>query len=140
MPEVIRRRVIRKGYRVFRKDIKDLTLKHITMVEGLLHAGTGKKVDLVKGLGAQREYGFIKLTQKNEQNITKFGYVLKEDSPVFIKEAGIFVEISKIAEKNDGNSHMVCTKAFDCDRIKGVLEVRNRKTGDLISINEKPWA
>ena len=136
IPEVIRRRVIRKGFRVFRKDIKDLTLKHITMVDHLLFAGNGKKVHLVKNLGAQREYKFIKLTQKQDAKNVDFRYILEMDIPVFIKEAGIFVEISKKAEKNKGNSHMVCTKAFDCDKIRGVLEVRNRKTGDLISINE----
>lgn len=137
LPEVILRRVIRKGYREFVKDIKDLTLRHITMVMQLLSAGTGKKINLVKGLGAQREYEFIKLTQNTKRKTESFCYVLKENVPIFVKEAGIYVEISKKAKKNDGNSHMVCTKAFDCDRISGVLEVRNRKTGDLISINKE---
>ncbi|MGE4213502.1 MAG: tRNA lysidine(34) synthetase TilS [Anaerotignaceae bacterium] len=137
LPEVILRRVIRKGYRVFIKDIKDLTLRHITMVMQLISAGTGKKINLVKGLGAQREYGFIKLTKNINQKVEDFCYVLEENVPVFVKEAAIYVEISKKAKKNDGNSHMVCTKAFDCDKIRDVLEVRNRKTGDLISINQK---
>jgi tRNA(Ile)-lysidine synthetase, N-terminal domain/tRNA(Ile)-lysidine synthetase, C-terminal domain len=137
MPEVILRRVIRKGFRVFRRDIKDLTLKHITMVTQLLNAGTGKKIDLVQGLGAQREYEFIKLTQNTRESAEDFCYKLQEEIPIFIKEAGIYVEITKSVKKNDGNSHMVCTKAFDCDKINGGLEVRNRRTGDLISINKK---
>lgn len=137
LPEVILRRVIRKGYRVFIKDIKDLTLRHITLVIHLLGAGTGKKINLAKGLGAQREYEFIKLTQNLKKEVENFCYFLDEDVPVFVKEAGIYVEISKKAKKNDGNSHMVCTKAVDCDKISGVLEVRNRKTGDLISINKE---
>lgn len=137
LPEVILRRVIRKGFRVFIKDIKDLTFRHIALVMQLLRAGTGKKINLVKGLGAQREYEFIKLTQSAKTQVDNFCYALEEDVPIFVKEAGIYVEISKKTKKNDGNSHMVCTKAFDCDKISGVLEVRNRKTGDLISINKE---
>ncbi|MEA5083074.1 MAG: tRNA lysidine(34) synthetase TilS [Lachnospiraceae bacterium] len=137
LPEVILRRVIRKGYREFIKDIKDITLRHITLVIQLLSTGTGKKLNLVKGLGAQREYEFIKLTQNSEKEAKDFCYYLEEDVPIFVKEAGIHVEISKKPKKIDGNSHMVCTKAFDCDKIRGVLEVRNRKTGDLISINKE---
>lgn len=137
LPEVILRRVIRKGYRAFIKDIKDLTLRHITLVIQLLSSGTGKRINLVKGLGAQREYEFIKLTQSAKTQTENFCYALDEDIPIFVKEAGIYVEISKKTKKIDGNSHMVCTKAFDCDKISGVLEVRNRKTGDLISINKE---
>ena len=137
LPEVILRRVIRRGYRVFIKDIKDLTLRHITMVIQLLSTGTGKKVNLVKGLGAQREYEFIKLTQSQKKEFRDFCYIPEEDVPIFVKESGIYVEISKKLKKIDGNSRMVCTKAFDCDKIRGVLEVRNRKTGDLISINKE---
>ena len=66
-----------------------------------------------------------------------FCYVLDEDVPIFVKEAGIYVEISKNIKKFNGDSHMVCTKVFDCDKISDVLEVRNRKTGDLISINKE---
>ncbi|MDD3569654.1 MAG: tRNA lysidine(34) synthetase TilS [Lachnospiraceae bacterium] len=137
LPEVILRRIIRKGYREFIKDIKDLTFRHITLVIRLLSAGTGKKINLVKGLGAKREYEYIMLTNSTKIQTEDFCYVLHEDVPVFVKEAEIYVEISKKLKKIDGNSHMVCTKAFDCDKISGVLEVRNRKTGDLISINKE---
>ena len=152
---VLLRRVIRMGFRTFKKDIKNLNAIHISQVIGLIGAQSGKSINLPSPFGARAEYGSLVLTAAAPKKTGEYCYALKEGGAVYVPEAGIYVEVSREGQtacgfgkaenkavmesgaetsENSEKRIKVYTKAFKCDKINETLVVRNRQAGDFITV------
>lgn len=118
---------------------KDLTSLHVERVLDLMDAGVGKRVSLPRGITAERLYESIVLytgdvagvlSGETAENVPAArdlripGETIGADGLRIRAEILDFPEISqKIPEKR-------YTKWFDYDKIKSVVQLRGRKTGD----------
>ncbi|MCF0134458.1 MAG: tRNA lysidine(34) synthetase TilS [Blautia sp.] len=101
------------------KSRKDFTAKHIEEILELATKETGKRQTLPYNLAAFRDYEGITIKNlNNKEMMESYGF-----------EMCYFPYVNqKICEKK-------YTKWFDCDKMKGALEVRKRKTGDYMIVD-----
>lgn len=132
---VIIKRVLRKALTSVKEGIKDLSSNHIESILKILYAADGKSLDLALSLKAEKSCGILKLylKQNNTEN-TDFFYELPIGQKIYIKELNKYVFLGINFNKNEILSKNVYTKLFDYDKIKGNITLRNRKSGDKISI------
>ncbi len=130
----LRRRTLRRGFRLLERDIRDLSFTHMMQLEELLDKETGKQISLALGLGAEIQYDNLRLFLNNMNKTGGYCYEISPKKTIFIKETGKFVRISFNAEKNRENPFPVCTKVFDYDKIDKALCCRTRQPGDRLSI------
>ncbi len=127
---VLQRRIVRLGLIELKKDIKDIYLKHVDFVLDI--AKKGGHVDMPLGFKADMSCGELRL-YNGVESVNDFFYELCIDKPVFLKECGMYIEIS---EKNEPKKYKyLYTKAFNYDKISANVIVRNRKNGDRIVVN-----
>lgn len=109
-----------------------LEYKHIQSIQDLLQKGeTGKKVILPMGITVKKSYERVIFTTQEEKENEKFIYQLPQEGCIYIDELeGKFniqvLEKSAINEISAGKY----LKYFDYEKVKSVLNVRNRKDGD----------
>lgn len=127
---------------------KDLQAVHLSMATGLIGAQAGREVCLPGGLRICREYGALVFTRKERQRAKLNGtalelafgkageYALPDGSGSLSASAPVPVEQIPLKEivKNEENTY---TKWFDYDRIKGTLQLRNRREGDFLEISKE---
>lgn len=133
-PDILKGYLIRKMIGLCTNSVKDITFVHIDQICRLAEKGTGKKVSLPYGLEAKAEYGtlwieFFKTEPKPDGAI----------EPVCVeKSAEITVKALKLShfpyKKDEEIPENRYTKWFDYDTIKNTLSVRNRQTGDYITL------
>lgn len=122
---------------------KDITSRHIGMLEGLIHKDTGKSVCLPYGMVALRDYNKIWIMKAGQGRAcksansskdvidicvpgrTELEYINGEKHIILFERVGR-KDISHIIEKNH------CTKCFDYDKIKVMPQFRYPKDGDYI--------
>ena len=129
---IIRSYVVRALIRSMGCSLKDITAVHIDSVLDLMEKGTGKEVDLPYGLKAENVYGRIKFSRRGDKPEIRdesAGERDKRGNAVPRLDIRVFpfqnqAEIPK-------NQY---TKWFDYDKIKDTLSVRNRRTGDYITL------
>lgn len=133
---VIQKRIIRKAAGIVKSDIKDISNIHIDEVLKLSTMDKGH-FDLPNGIKADARYGKISLSLNSDvSESTEYSYELTEDNIIYVKEAGLFFELTRKNKKNESNFNYLYTKSFDYDKIIGVVHVRTRKENDKISINK----
>lgn len=113
---------------------KDIYSKNVEDVYSLIFKGTGKSVSLPYGLKAEIVYDRLKIGEKKAEDKKEISYNLKLGEVCFIKETGKNVLISEKEEKILSKSGNLCTKSFNYDTIKGSLTLRNRKSGDFLTL------
>lgn len=152
---VIKKYVIRNILGNLAGHFKDLYKVHIDSVLDLVDKGVGSQIDLFYGIVAKRGYHEIIFERKlentersyfidkdikkdifiNEEVIYEVGindeFYVKGNQAIFLNQIE-FIKLSQI-ENIIGNDY---TKMFDYDKIKFTLQIRTRKTGDYIQINE----
>lgn len=103
---------------------KDLTSKHFSLIARLAESRPGASCDLPGGLGAWRDPDALWVGRRPEQaeTVRPAG---AEDFRFRVFEAQKGMEIPK-------NPY---TKWFDYDKIKGILSVRTRRSGDYIGLS-----
>lgn len=119
---------------------RDITRKHIEDVTALFFRQTGRMLNLSEGIEAKRVYGGIKI-YKNKENHKDIN---TECRYIDIKAAGEYVFMGKKYsvsvenwEKNQFIPEKIYTKWFDYDKIKGALQLRNKKPKDYLQINKE---
>ena len=127
------------------KKSKDISRIHIEGLMTLFGMQTGKKVNLPYGMTAIREYGEVHLRQdiSNKESVCKS---VEKDNSVNICGFGEYTYIAdnftaKLSVESDTFSKQVFeennfTKWIDCDIMKANLQLRTRKPGDYIVIDE----
>lgn len=129
---VIQRRIIRMGFRDFLVDLHDISFDHIESVISLLYGESGRVAELPKGLRASREHDTLYFYVRNTAD-NKLYYDVPINKKLHIREQGFSMLLAD--KKMVENCKLVCTIAFDCDKIVEKLTLRSRKTGDRIYIN-----
>ncbi|SCY99839.1 tRNA lysidine(34) synthetase TilS [Alkaliphilus peptidifermentans] len=109
-----------------------LEYKHIQSLTELIQKDvTGKRVELPMGITVFTNYEKLVFTTEKEGNKLSFSYFLKDDTFTDIPE--IDGRIGYYIIKRDQLLDIpkdIYKKAFDWDKIKGKLIVRNRRDGD----------
>ncbi len=140
---VLQKGILRMAMEVLAGGKKDLEAKHVDSILSLVHKQVGKQVHLPYHIIAEREYEDIKLY--------RMGLIREEDTlqevqlPVKIKipgrtefiPSGMYVETKLFSYKNsDPIPKSSCAKWFDYDKIENAVEMRTRREGDYLQINE----
>ena len=119
LPEILRAYVIFQVMARVGGRAKDLTSGHVDQVLGLFGMQAGRSQDLPYGIRAVREYEGVAVGRRE----TAFGQPRTE---------AVFRYFSyKKGTEIPKNQY---TKWFDCGRIKGTPVVRNRQSGDYITL------
>ncbi|WP_320937218.1 tRNA lysidine(34) synthetase TilS [Enterocloster lavalensis] len=119
LPEILRAYVIFQAMARVGGRAKDLTSGHVDQVLGLFGMQAGRSQDLPYGIRAVREYEGVAVGRRE----TAFGQPRTE---------AVFRYFSyKKGTEIPKNQY---TKWFDCGRIKGMPVVRNRQSGDYITL------
>ena len=108
---------------------KNIGAVHVETVQRLLERQVGRKIDLPYAVTASRTYEGVKFKKKlkRESSVRPDSGNLKQifHSRVFKREPGM----NAFPEKT-------YTKWFDYDIIKNTVEIRHRKAGDILTINQ----
>lgn len=122
---------------------RDLENKHIEYLLSLFNAQCGRKIDLLKGISAKRIYSGINISGKTNNNCESIDCVPEYDMQIRSvtgKDKELICNLQ--SKKNDDHY----TKYFDYDKIieytiendlPKEVEVRHRKSGDFIIIDDK---
>ena len=135
MPSALQKRVIRSALTDF--GLRDIEQQHISQIESLLLSETGKETHLPRGIIARREYDYLQLYVQKEEKSGGFCHDIPIDKTVFIPQTGATVRATIISYSTTlvENSINICTKYFNYDRIKDVLQLRTRRPGDRINLS-----
>lgn len=137
-PEILRGYIIRKIIGLCTNSVKDITFVHIDQACRLVKRGTGKRISLPYGLEAETEYGVVWISRSKGRTGAK---TAGEKEPVQVeKSAKTTVKTLKLShfsyKKDEEIPENRYTKWFDYDTIKSTLSVRNRQTGDYITLKD----
>ena len=126
----IKQRILRRAILELNKNLQGIGEDHIRSVLELFHQGnTGKEVHLPNEILVRLDYKDL-LIRKGGGNIQEdYEFKLIEGTNDF-KDQGFRIHVSvldkdQLVDIKDSNS-----KYFDYDKIKGQLQVRNRRNGD----------
>ena len=119
LPEILRYYVVRLALAGVLGRERDLTYLHVRETAALLEKQAGRCVSLPAGCRALRTYGGIRIVRGTIKGQTKLPQVKMQ---VFSHKKGM-----EFPKKQ-------YTKWFDCDKIKGTLELRFRREGDYITL------
>ena len=139
LPKTIRDELILRAFEQVAGNKKDFSRKHREMIYGLLAGETGKVGNLPYGVVARNEYGDLYLEKACQ--VTEVVFFQKEvplkNGRVYLNERD-FLEISiEDYKKNEVISKKTYTKWFDYDIIKDTLQIRCRKSGDRIVVDQR---
>ena len=133
--EVMQKQLIMQALEYLVPGRKDIGSKHVEDILSLFTKETGKRISLPYGLVAENTYEKVVLRKKAEET-TKSCFEVSVPGKISLEE-GKYIEFTVFS----GNIHMeipqkTYTKWFDYDKIISCLELRNRKTGDYLTISE----
>lgn len=131
---IIRTYILRLMIGIVNRTMKNITAKHIEDMDRLADGETGKKIDLPYGLEAVKTYDMLW--------VTKGGFAEESDEPElaagrndhYRKSFSFDVfpyDAAHMTIPTDAN-----VKWFDYDRLDKVFEIRPRRTGDYITLND----
>ncbi len=146
---VIRREVIRLAIDSLVHTLKDITATHIYGTELMLFGHSGRFQMLPYGVMVVREQTALKLYRENVSATDKKEEQLQEVE-IDVSRAGVYQlpfgqgcffaeplpENTEVFDENTLKSmENMYTKRMDCDKIKGTLLLRTRKSGDYLLVN-----
>lgn len=123
---------------------KDLGREQVRQLQGLFGMQTGKRIDLPYGLYAVRDYEGIRLCRRKQIPGTEETIPVTGPGTYVWRSWQFHVRILENPGKDSPEGSVVSddiiprkkyTKWMDCDKIDGILCIRNRKQGDRIVVN-----
>lgn len=150
-PKVIRNRMIYQALSECAGEAKDITADHVRQTAALAGKQTGRKISLPYRMYAQRQYGYLLICKRqNMRSDSKCRELKLSGNVESAKEIYQELEIPGRAVWTDGRIVTTkilnfdgktqkipkngFTKWYDYDTINGSLQLRNRKTGDFLTI------
>ncbi len=126
--EAIISRLLRFAVLPFTPKMQDIEYKHIKAMMELIGGTNGRRIDLIEGIKAAKEcdrlyIGFLKPE-------IEFCYEVIPEKEIFIKEAGIYLLISKTPGQGADIGRLDETK------LKPPFYVRTKKDGDRLAIKQ----
>lgn len=154
--DYIRRRVVRKAVGQAAGRLKDITRTHIEDVMGLFLRQSGKYIVLPYGVKAYSDYDKIVLCADKKEEKNSLDDAKADKNKLIVTDVegegtyryGDFVfeiqiievennkDFIKILENYLKNGEKLYTKWFDYDKINFAVQIRSRKEGDYLVINE----
>lgn len=137
---VLQKRVVLQAVSLCAGSRKDLSSLHVDAVLNLSENQSGKQVSLPYGLLALRQYQEI-LIRKDEPRTSMTTFEIRkeeldENGREIILDGGLSLSFRKIAVNNGNRGRLMgknqYTKAFDYDKIVGVIKVGEKLPGDYI--------
>ena len=128
----IQQRVLRNCIIDINGNLQGITKKHIRyMLELFLEGGTGRRIDLIDGIGARIDYKGLIVEKRSISRVEGFVYKLDVEGRAYIPEVGLEVR-TEVHPRNkiDVNMKDRFIKCFDYDKLQGELYIRNRRAGD----------
>ena len=123
----LQRRVLHLVLQKACKQAKDLTAKHVRLLQELFFLQTGRELNLPYEVFAWRTYHGIELFKKaasQEESLTGVG-----EQELFHMEVLDRFDLSEISKKK-------YTKWFDYDKIKYSVQIRRRQSGDFLVVDD----
>ena len=132
----IRRELIRRLISDLAGGARDIGRVHINDCLDLAAGQTGRRINLPMGLEAIREYDSLIFRKAgNISDSQKPDKTVPVEVPGETKAEGIRL-VTSFPDKNHIKiEKKTYTKLIDCDKIKGGLFLRHRRTGDMMVIN-----
>jgi tRNA(Ile)-lysidine synthase len=122
------KRVLMRVIKELRGDLTGFESKHFEAVIGLTTKGSGKRINLPKGLYAQREYDNILIGIAKPVELTEI--------PVGTRTKGLTIGRAILRTRTVSRFKLTHKKSncevFDLQKIRPPLVVRNRREGDYI--------
>ena len=137
--KALQKRLIHAALHRF-NSLRNISAAHISQIEHLLYAESGKESHLPFGLCARRQYDHLLILPKKAVKNQAFCHDVPIDKPIYIPSIRRNVQASILSFEKipcpifSLNVAEMCTKYFNYDKIKGKLQLRSRKPGDRISL------
>lgn len=139
---LIRKQLILRIIEALVSTKKDIGAVHVKDILSLFEASGNRQISLPYGICVRREYEEV-VFEKRTGELSREGQV-PESFDVPFDYNGIIcipglgeLELSTFSyEKNMEIPQNEYTKWFDCDKIDRPLKIRNRRTGDFLTINK----
>ncbi len=136
LPTLLQRNLLLSCMEQMTPGRKDITSAHILAIHGLFEKNGQKKVDLPYHLEAVKEYENVRIREKSDKENSFYETEVKVPSKIELP-SGKTIEFKLISnEKTQIIPEKTYTKWFDYDKILHCLMLRNRKTGDFLTINQ----
>ena len=140
---VLQKGILRLVLEAIAGEKKDLEAKHVDAILSLVNKQVGKQVHLPYQILAVREYEKLRLYQNEttgrEVSLKDLSYPVRIKIPgrTELGPFGMYVETELFSYKNsDSIPKNSCAKWFDYDKIENTVEIRTRRVGDYLQINE----
>ena len=115
---------------------KDIGMKHILDIQTLFQKDGSKQIDLPYQLEAVKQYDNVIIRNRKKRVDNSFYQEVNVPGRIVLP-SGKVMEFTIIPRQKDENiPEKTYTKWFDYDKILHCLVLRNRKTGDFLTINE----
>lgn len=142
-PELIRRMVIYHVLTEIAGQKKDLEEVHVSQTEDIMQRQTGRKIDLPYGMVAERVYDGV-LIRKRRQSVLTEDAVFRSEITLELEDGmhcnidgwDISCRIFENTEDIGPVPKKTFTKWFDYDIIGKNVDLRTRRPGDRITINQ----
>lgn len=142
-PELIRRMVIYHVLTEIAGQKKDLEEVHVSQTENIMQRQTGRKIDLPYGVVAERVYDGV-LIRKRRQSVLTEDTVFQSEITLELEDGmhcsidgwDISCRIFENTEDIGPVPKKTFTKWFDYDIIGKNVDLRTRRPGDRITINQ----
>ena len=139
---VIRKRICRRAVAQMAGKLKDITSVHIDIVLDIIRGESGRKADLPYGLEVYREYGKIGIAKRKKQE--KDGQICidcnmegEDGKKIRCDRGAFFIKKIKNMPANRKIQEKMYTKWMDYDILKSTFQIRTRRPGDYIVVNQE---
>ena len=115
---------------------KDIGMKHILDIQTLFQKDGSKQIDLPYQLEAVKQYDNVIIRNRKKRVDNSFYQEVNVPGKFFLPSGKVMEFTIFPSQKDENIPEKTYTKWFDYDKILHCLVLRNRKTGDFLTINE----
>ena len=115
---------------------KDIGMKHILDIQTLFQKDGSKQIDLPYQLEAVKQYNNVIIRNRKKRVDNSFYQEVNVPGKFFLPSGKVMEFTIFPSQKDENIPEKTYTKWFDYDKILHCLVLRNRKTGDFLTINE----
>lgn len=136
---VLQQSLMKYAIERFSKEEKDIEFNHIRSALSLMNKQSGKEIHLPHHIIVKRGYTTLILDRiKKQEDRNTLSYIPKIPGEWNLKEASYQLKFNLIVMEHMMDIPKNCyTKWFDYDKIKDVVVIRTRKSGDFIQVNKE---
>lgn len=128
-PAIINR-VIRITLENTADTLKDISYDHINAIYTLMNKPVGKSINLPYNITVIKNNNTLVFATDAH---TSYNYSLEYEKVFYLKEQKIYILLTKNVKKEN----FLYTYSFNCDKIKGDIQLRTRQEGDIFAGKDK---